>query len=133
MDENEVIASHNDWYRMVETAPFRRVEHRVIGCDYGAAGSTTRAQADLLGRLLELRPGKTFLDVGSGAGWPGIYLAATTGARVLLTDIPEEGRHIASRRLRHEGIDGSVVAASGAALPFRDSTFDAVTHTDVLC
>lgn len=31
------------------------------------------------------------LDVGSGARWPGIYRAATTGARVILTDILLEG------------------------------------------
>ncbi len=73
------------------------------------------------------------LDIGSGAGWPAIYLAATTGARVVLTDIPLEGLTIAARRLRDDDVDGAVVAATGTALPFRDHAFDAVTSSDVLC
>lgn len=133
MDENQVIANHNDWYRIIEEAPLRSVERRVIGCDYGATSYTTRVQADRLAGLLGLCAGETFLDVGSGAGWPGIYLAATTGARVVLTDIPEQGHLVASRRLRQDGVDGHIVAASGVILPFRDHAFDAVTHSDVLC
>jgi len=73
------------------------------------------------------------LDVGSGAGWPGIYLAAVTGARVVLSDIPWEGLRVAARRLTGDGVAGHVVAASAGVLPFRDESFDAATSSDVLC
>lgn len=133
MENSDIIERHDERYRIVEQAPLRRAEKRVIGCDYGATSYTTKTQADGLGRLLELGEDKLLLDVGSGAGWPGIYLAATTGARVMLTDIPAEGLSVASRRLRQDHLAGHVVAASGDALPLRARTFDAVTSSDVLC
>ena len=54
---------------------------------YGANGYTTAAQANLLAQRLDLGPGKRLLDVGSGRGWPGLYLAASTGCTVVLTDL----------------------------------------------
>ena len=120
-------------YKVVSGPPMRRAEGRVIGCDYGATGYTTREQADELARRLSLQPGKLLLDFGTGAGWPGIYLARSTGCRVVLTDLPLQGLKAASRRLYEEGAQGAVIAATGAALPMRDEVFDAVTSSDVLC
>ena len=75
------------------------------------------------------------LDLGSGRGWPGVYLAKTTGCQVVLTDLPVDGLRIAAARAAAEGLDGrcAVVAASGRHLPFAAGTFDAVVHADVLC
>jgi 2-polyprenyl-3-methyl-5-hydroxy-6-metoxy-1,4-benzoquinol methylase len=129
----DVTAAHGEHYRMVEEPALRRVERKVIGSDYGATSYTTAGQADRLARHLDLGAGSLVLDVGSGAGWPGIYMAATTGARVILTDIPEEGLSVASRRIQEDDVDAEVVAASGDSLPFPDRTFDAVTSSDVLC
>jgi len=111
----------------------RRAEIRVIGSDYGATSYTTRAQADRLAGLLELGRRKLLLDVGSGTGWPGIYVARSTGCRVVLTDFPLEGLRIAARRMQDEGVEGGVVAAFGDSLPLRDHAFDAATSSDVLC
>lgn len=130
---DETIADRNERYRLVESEAMRRVERRVIGRDYGATSYTTRAQADQMAGLLDLEPGKLLLDIGSGAGWPGIYFAAATGARVVLTDIPWDGLRVASRRLQRDQVAGHVLAASGETLPFRDGSFDAVTSSDVLC
>ncbi|GEL20249.1 SAM-dependent methyltransferase [Pseudonocardia asaccharolytica] len=112
-----------------------RIERRVIGADFGADGYTTRTQADELARHLHLRPGRRLLELGSGRGWPGLYLAARTGCAVVLTDLPVDGLAIANRRATREGVDArcAVVAASGQHLPFAAETFDAVGHADVLC
>lgn len=131
-DRNDVTANHGEHYRIVGEPALRRVERKVIGSDYGATSYTTKAQADRLVQHLDLGAGVLLLDIGSGAGWPGIYLAAT-GARVILTDIPLEGLSVASRRIQKDDVAGDVVAASGDSLPFPDRTFDAVTSSDVLC
>lgn len=120
-------------YRVVSDPAMRRVERLVIGCDYGATSYTTRAQADRLARLLRLGPGKMLLDVGSGAGWPGIYLGRSTQCSVVLADQPIEGLREASRRMQHEEVRGGVVGGSGGSLPLQDRVFDAVTSSDALC
>jgi len=129
----DLTSEFNERYRLGEKPAMRRAEIRAIGSDYGATSYTTRTQADQLAGLLELGRRKLLLDVGSGAGWPGIYLARSTGCRVVLTDLPLEGLRIASRRIQHEGVEGGVVAASGGSLPLTDHTFDAATSSDVLC
>lgn len=118
------------------TSPIaQQVERLVIGADYGADGYTTVEQAEELARRLELRRGVRLLDLGSGRGWPGVYLAKATGCRVVLTDLPVDGLRGAAARAAAEGLDGrsAAVAASGRDLPFAAGSFDAVVHTDVLC
>jgi cyclopropane fatty-acyl-phospholipid synthase-like methyltransferase len=132
-DADDPTAEFNERYRVVGNPATRRAEVRVIGCDYGATSYTTRDQADRLARKLALGPEKLLLDIGSGAGWPGIYLARSTRCRVVLADLPLEGLRVASGRMHQEGVDGGVVAASAEALPLRNEVFDAATSSDVLC
>lgn len=111
----------------------RRAERRVIGSDYGATSYTTKEQADRLAGTLGLEQGRLLLDVGTGAGWPGVYLADSTGCSAVLVDLPFEGLRAAASRLREAAVEGALVNADGAALPFKDGMFDAVTSSDVLC
>jgi len=112
----------------------RTLQKEVIGADVGAQGYTTVEQADLLAKRLRLRPGMTLLDIGSGRGWPGLYLAEKTGCRVVLTDVPLSGLRVAQRRAQQRKLLARcfVSAASARYLPFRASSFDAVVHTDTL-
>jgi len=113
----------------------RDTERRVLGSDYGATSYTTLAQADELAGLLGLTPDRLLLDIGTGTGWPGLYLAKATGCRVVLSDVPSEGLRIARKRSIDDGVGSrsQFVISSADALPFADGRFDAVTHTDVLC
>jgi SAM-dependent methyltransferase len=122
-------------YRIAPAEVTRRVELEVIGGDWGANGYTTVAQAGLLARELNLRPGTLLLDLGAGRGWPGLYLAASTGCRVALADVPVEALRLAAGRARAENLAGRAapVAASARSLPFAPASFDAIVHTDVLC
>ena len=126
-------------FRQAYSAPrnpaLREIAREVLGTDFGVAGTTTRAEADRLGRLLVLGPGTRLLDVGSGRGWPGLYLARETGCEVVVSDVPLEGIRTGIRRASREGLAGRArfVAASGASLPLRSASFDAVVHTEVLC
>lgn len=111
------------------------IEHEAMGSDYEVTSYTPRDQAREMGQLLGLRPGKCLLDVGAGSGWPGLYLARTTGCDVALVDLPFEGMRTASLRAVRDRLDDRcwTVVGDGRALPFRDGSFDAITHCDVLC
>lgn len=122
-------------YRLGEAPARRRVEQAVLGSDYGATSYTTLPQATELAERLQLGPGGLLLDLGTGSGWPGLYLAVVSGCRVVLADQPVEGLRVARQRAMEDGVAErcGLVRASGVLLPFRSQVFDAITHTDVLC
>jgi hypothetical protein len=134
-DEAQARALFQERYGNRPSSTTREIERRVIGGDWGANGFTTMAQADTLARELGLSAGDRLLDLGSGRGWPGLYLAATTGCQVVLTDLPVEGLRVAANRATSEGLATrtNVVAAAASGLPFWPGSFDVVIHTDVLC
>lgn len=134
-DEAEARERFDQRYGGAVLPATERVEQAVFGASYGTIGATTRAQADQLGRVLELGPGDRLLDVGSGCGWPGLYLAGTTGCSVVVTDLPMPGMRRARVRAAADGLADrtAVVVASARHLPFRPECFDAIVHTDVLC
>lgn len=126
-------AEFRERFRLVTDPAMLRAERNVIGGEYGASSYTTMAQADDLARCLVLGPGRTLLDIGSGSGWPGSYLATSTGCTAILTDPTLEGMTVASERSQRDGLDTPTVVSSGTALPFRGEIFDASTSSDVFC
>ena len=113
-DELQARALFDERYGIALSPVARQIERRVIGGDWGANGYTTMAQADTLARGLGLSAADRLLDLGTGRGWPGLHLAATSGCRVVLTDLPLEGLRVASDRAAAEGLAGRagmVVAA----------------------
>jgi ubiquinone/menaquinone biosynthesis C-methylase UbiE len=113
----------------------RDLERSVCGCDYGSTSGTTRREAEQIARLLELRPGVKLLEVGAGSGWPGLYLAEVSGCDVVMVDIPLAALRIARERAVTDSLSRrcDVIAADGAALPFHEASFDALSHSDLLC
>jgi ubiquinone/menaquinone biosynthesis C-methylase UbiE len=133
--ERAVFERFSKTYAVSRTEVMRRVERSVCGCDYGATSWTTFEETRILRDMLALKPGKRLLDVGSGSGWPGLYLAKETGCDIALTDLPLTGLRIARERAESDRLAGAcwTTVADGAALPFRSGWFDAVHHSDVLC
>ena len=133
--EREVAADFGQQYELVLAEVMLAMERDACGSDYGGTSWTTRAEADRIGRLLDLAPGDRLLDIGSGAGWPGLYLARSRGCDLTLTDLPFAGLQIAAKRAVEDRMTGAcwTAVADGAALPFRDRAFDAISHSDVLC
>ncbi len=122
-------------YRVSAADPLIESELEVLGSDYQANGYTTKSQADDLGDHLRLRAGDRLLDVGSGCGWPGLYLATQHECDVAVVDPIIDGVRVATTRAEHDGMTERVwgLQSLGGDLPFVSSSFDAVVHTDVVC
>lgn len=133
--ERTTIEQFDQSYRYATSEVIQSIERSVCGCAYGGTSWTTREEAERIGQALALAPGKSLLEVGAGSGWPSLYLAKLTGCSAVLVDLPLEGLRVASERAQADGLaDHCFVAqADGAALPLKAATFDAISHSDVLC
>jgi 2-polyprenyl-3-methyl-5-hydroxy-6-metoxy-1,4-benzoquinol methylase len=133
LSHEELVDRFGAYYAGAGSSPVLELERQVFGSDYGGNGYTNVADARRHSDLLRLDSAAVLLDIGTGAGWPGLFLAKESGCRVVLVDMPREGIEIARLRAAEEHIDGHSVSADGAYLPFRKAAFNAVTHADVLC
>lgn len=131
--ESEIIERFRGYYASTSHPALRELELRTLGADYGGNGYTDVDQVSEFIELLGIGPGHRVLEIGSGAGWPGLYLAKASGCRVVISDVPWQGVAWGAERGRSEGIGVDAVVCSGVDLPFRDHAFDGVTHSDVLC
>jgi ubiquinone/menaquinone biosynthesis C-methylase UbiE len=88
-----------------------------------------------MAQKLELSTRSSLIDIGAGAGWPGLYLSSMSGCYLNLVDLPETGLKLAADRSIQDRISERVktVVADAAELPFEDQSFDAVSHSDLLC
>ncbi len=122
-------------YAMSQNPTNLSVERLVCGCNYGAYSLTTRDEARQMAELLGLQRGIRLLDVGAGAGWPGLYMAKETGCDAILVDLPLSGLQVANERAAKDRIIDRcwTAVADGSQMPFRDNSFDAVSHSDILC
>lgn len=134
-DERAARTHFEERYGIRDNRAAALVEERVIGSVWGANGYTTLAEADQLFNHLALTTRSRLLDVGTGRGWPGLYIAQRAGCSVVGTDLPLAALKEARVRAEREALDdrAAMVVASGATLPFPPRTFDGIVHTDVLC
>ena len=111
------------------------IEKIAFGSDYGANSWTTRLQADWIRKILNLGLSDKLLDIGSGTGWPGLYLGEQSGCKVTMVDLTGSALKLASDRARAQCRDQKswFSVANAADLPFRIGYFDAINHSDLLC
>lgn len=135
VEEEELRQQFGQFYSESRLPVNQRVELAVCGCCYGGVSWATRDEIDEVSAMLNLGPGDQLMDLGAGTGWPGLYLAQASGCDVVLTDLPHEGLVIAAERALSDGLRGAVhlAVADGQSLPCRAGSFDALTHSDVLC
>lgn len=134
-EESDLQAKYDWRYRPEVVAAGIAAEREAVGSDYGNNGYTTLEQAGDLARQLALGTDDVLLDIGSGAGWPGLHIAKQSGCRVVVSDLTVPGMRQALRRATDDGIAArtEAIVASARHLPFRPESFDAIVHTDVLC
>lgn len=122
-------------YRVSHSDAMIAVELEALGTDYGATGYTDRAEADAIGELLGLTADSLLVDLGSGCGWPGLYLAGRSQCRVVTIDPVASGVRRSAARGRADGLAGRhlAVVGDGSTLPLAGGVADAIVHVDVLC
>ena len=130
---DDLVARFDAYYESAGSVPLRALEQRAFGCDYGGNSYTDIGGARVLLDQLGLDDSSTLLDIGTGAGWPGLFLAKESGCQAVLIDAAGAGLHYARGRAIDETIRAEAVNANGTDIPFRVSSFDAMTHSDVLC
>ncbi len=133
--EQDLLQRFDVAYERSQTQVMRAVERCVCGCDYGGNSWTTQREADELASILQLTPASLLLDLGSGSGWPGLYLSKTTGCRVSLVDPSETGMCFAAERAVQDGISDrvSTMVHDATDIDRMSVKFDAISHSDLLC
>lgn len=134
-EEMELQERFENHYKLSQKSAVLSVESKVCGCRYGASGWTTRNEADDLISHLGLQAGVRLLDLGSGAGWPALYLVEKTGCEAVLLDASVAGLSVAQDRIQKDCLAETVstIVADAANLPFAKGSFDGINHSDLLC
>ena len=106
-----------------------KAKHRAMWAlgDYPAVA--TEVIADLGPTLVEasgIGPGDRVLDVAAGSGNVAVP-AATTGARVIASDLTPELFDVGRRLAAEAGVEVEWAEGDAEALPYADHTFDVVT------
>ena len=129
------VARFETDYEAARSPIIQTITNNVCGCGYVGSSWTTRSEAEEILKHLELDMSQNLLEVGAGAGWPGLYLANQSGCKLTLLDLPVAGLRIASERADSDGISNRVqtIVGDGTNLPFPSRHFSAVSHSDVLC
>ena len=122
-------------YDLSRLPEIKKLEQLALGCDYGGTSWTTRQQVDGIVESLQLAADSQLLDIGAGAGWPGLLLGKLADCDVTLLDIPLNALSQAAMRAADDDMQGkvSIVSGNGTSLPFKDRSFDRISHSDVLC
>jgi ubiquinone/menaquinone biosynthesis C-methylase UbiE len=96
--------------------------------DYAVVGTTLQIVGEELCEALDLHSGQKVLDVAAGNG-NATLAAARRWCDVVSTDYVPKLLELGQRRATAEGLSIEFKAADAEALPFADSSFDAVLST----
>ena len=133
--EKKQTARLNKEFRDAQSPVLQAITNQVCDCHYIGNSWTTRNEADMMIDHLHLKASHDLLDIGAGAGWPGLYLALQTGCALTLLDLPDIGLRLAEDRAEADGMASriSTVQGDAADMPFPSESFTAISHSDVLC
>ncbi len=109
------------------------IREETFGQDIGQNSWTTVDEYDRFLSWLDLRPEHHVLEIASGSGGPGLYVAKRTGCSVTGIDANEAGVATATQSAADSNQADRVtftVANANSRLPFDDDSFDAILCID---
>ena len=110
-----------------------KIREETFGQDIGQNSWTTVDEYDRFLSWLDLRPEHHVLEIASGSGGPGLYVAKRTGCSVTGIDANEAGVATATQSTADSNQADRVtftVANANSRLPFDDDSFDAILCID---
>jgi ubiquinone/menaquinone biosynthesis C-methylase UbiE len=137
-DDRDWASLFSEEFAAPESAVEARVWRAVLGAEYPAEVApysfTTRSELARIAAEVQVGPHGLLVDVGSGRGGPGLWVAAQTGARYLAVDIAVAGLAEVTRRATNLGLADRVQTSEGSFehLPLSDGQADAVMSIDAL-
>lgn len=112
------------------------VRRETYGEDLGQTSWMTAPEWLELADRCGIGAGSDVLEVGSGSGGPGVYLAQQRGCRLTGVDINRHGVENANSLATARGVADRVqfqVVDASEPLPFPDGRFDAIVANDAMC
>jgi ubiquinone/menaquinone biosynthesis C-methylase UbiE len=122
-------------YANFEVSVLARVREETYGEDIGQFSWLTVDEFRRFFHLLDLGPDSHVLDVACGSGGPALFMARSTGCRVMGIDINENGINTANQLAQAQGMSDQAhfqQADAARPLPFGDDSFDAITCIDAV-
>jgi len=113
-----------------------RVHREVLGSEHPEGldphSFITVTELERFRRELRVGPGDRLVDVGCGRGGAGLWIAASTGARLIGLDIAEAGIEAARQRASAMGMQADFRVGSFEETGLADEAADAVMSVDAL-
>ncbi|HET9945544.1 MAG TPA: class I SAM-dependent methyltransferase [Actinomycetes bacterium] len=136
--DDDLAAGFDQEFGRPPSAVMARVWAAVLGNEYPAELAPyswiTRSELAMFVREVRVGEGDLLVDVGSGRGGPGLWVAARTGADHLAVDVAEAGLEAVREAAARLGVGGRSRTALGSfeQLPLDNAAADAVMSVDAL-
>lgn len=114
---------------------YEQVRREAFGEDIGQNSWLTADEYLRFFKWLELESTSNVLEIACGSGGPVLFMARTTGCRILGIDNNENAVSTANKIAQEQGLDSQVrfeLANANQPLPFEDETFDSIVCIDAI-
>ena len=138
MDDHDWVAEFTKTFQQHESQVQAQIWAEVLGDEYPSElapySYTTRSELALFATSLRIAPGGELLDIGCGRGGPGLWMAATTGARYTGVDLAPSALEKLRAQAARSPIADRVRTLEGRfeSLPLGDASVDAIMTIDAL-